>query len=207
MPGLENLLSERERWDVVAYIKTFSDVFGSVGTPLAIPEDTGVTVESIAEGRNIYILMQCFKCHGRGGRGDGPSAENLRNARGERIRAFDFTVGNYKWGNDGPSIFRTFENGLDGTPMPSYAEAFLYGKDDSRDLAGLRPTYSGAEVASLESYLESQPAPAELAGLPEREREKIANRRKWALVHYVASLSREPDLWRWLFVDDTEVTR
>jgi len=207
MPGSENLLSERQRRDVVAYIKTLSDVFDSVGKPLEVPADPGATHDSIAEGKNVYILMQCFKCHGGRGRGDGPSAASLRNVRGERIEAFDFTVGSYKWGKDGQSIFKTFEIGLNGTPMPSYADAFLYGREDGGDLSGLRSTYSETEVASLASYLESQPTAAQLTGLPEPEREQLVNQRKWALVHFVSSLSRESGLWRRLFVEDTEVTR
>ncbi len=207
MPGWEDLLSERERRDVVAYVKTFSDVFASPGRPLVIPADPGATVESVAEGKNVYMLMQCFQCHGYRGRGDGPGAKSLRNAAGESIKPFDFTIGDYKWGKDGRSIFRTFEAGLDGTPMPSYAQAFLYGSEAAGSVSRLRQAYSGAEVASLESYLESQRPAAELSDLPEEEREKIVSQRKWALVHYVTSLSRTSGLLRWLFVEDTEVTQ
>lgn len=207
MPGWEDLLSEQERRDVVAYVKTFSDVFDSPGTPLVIPADPGTTAESVAEGKNVYMLMQCFQCHGSRGRGDGPSAKSLRNGAGESIKAFDFTVGNYKWGKDGRSIFRTFEAGLNGTPMPSYAQVFLFGSEVAENLSGLRQAYSGAELASLESYLESQRPAAALFDLPEEEREKIVSQRKWALVHYVASLSRTPGLLRRLFVEDTELTQ
>jgi len=207
MPAWENLLSERDRRDVVAFVKTLSDVFESTGTALVIPPDPGATAESLAEGQHVYMLMQCFKCHGSSGRGDGPSSKTLLTAQGESIKPFDFTVGHYKWGRDGQSIFRTFEAGLNGTPMPSYADAFVFGSEDAESLSGLSQAYSDAELASLKAYLEGLVPAEELYDLPEEELAKILNQRKWALVHYVTSLSRPPSLFRKLFVEDTEVTQ
>ena len=80
-----------------------------------------MTVESIVAGRAIYERMECAKCHGRSGRGDGPSAAEFKDAWGNAIRPADFTVkGGIRGGDSARDIYRTFMTGINGTPMPSY---------------------------------------------------------------------------------------
>jgi mono/diheme cytochrome c family protein len=67
--------------------------------------------------------MQCAKCHGDTGKGDGPSSSGLEDSWGDEILPFDFTSGPLKGGSSAEMIYRTFMTGLDGTPMPSYQEA------------------------------------------------------------------------------------
>jgi hypothetical protein len=67
--------------------------------------------------------------------------------------------------------------------------------------------YPAGEVADLRRYLETQPTTADLEALSEDQLDALASRRKWSLVHFVKSLSREPGLLYRLFVEDTEVTR
>ena len=121
-------LSAEERRAVVEYVKTFSKRWQEehrYGQPIEIgevPEYVG-TPASASRGAKVYEIMQCARCHGETGRGDGPAAATLEDNWGERILPFDFTSGALKGGSSPDNIYRTFVTGLDGTPMPSYEEA------------------------------------------------------------------------------------
>lgn len=128
------LLPERQRLAVIQYIKTFSERWKEEkpGTPIAIsevPEYVG-TPESIAKGKQIYKDVKCWECHGEEGKGDGPAAPTLKDDFGRPIKAFNFTLGVLKGGPTIKDIYRTFTTGLDGTPMPSFADALP--KDEDR---------------------------------------------------------------------------
>jgi cytochrome c oxidase cbb3-type subunit 2 len=208
MPPFVDVLTERERRDVVAYIKTFSKDFAKMppAEPITIREEPEATAQSIAEGKSIYIINACWTCHGTAGKGAGEAASSLKDVWGHKIRPVDFTLGEYKGGSDNRSIFRTLNTGLTGTPMPSYAESFLYGSDSVQLPPTLSKTYADAEIAQLRAYLQSQPTREEIRDMSDSTKESLTDRRAWALVHYLKSLSREPGLWHRLFVEDTEVT-
>ena len=125
MPGWENLLSEAERDALVDYLKTFSRFFGQGDAPQAIDfgRATKVSEAVLAEGREQYQAMECSKCHGEFGRGDGTSASTLEDDGSFPIRAADLTE-NWKFNGGGSveDIFRRLRTGLDGTPMPSYQD-------------------------------------------------------------------------------------
>jgi len=117
-------LPERERRAVVEYLKTFSDRFRAEKpqAPVPIPEAPPRTPELIAKGRDVYQKAECFKCHGTEGRGDGPSATDLKDDWGYPIQPADLTRPS-KRGSNPDDIYRTLGTGLDGTPMPSYEGA------------------------------------------------------------------------------------
>ncbi len=208
MPAFEDVLTERERRDVVAYIKSFSKTFESMpaAEPITIHEEPKATAESIAEGKNIYMINGCWTCHGTTGKGAGEAASLLKDVWGHKIRPVDFTSGKYKGGSDHKSIFRSINTGLTGTPMPSFAESYLYGGDSVSLPTTLSEAYADADIALLRAYLQSQPTEEEISGMSDAERETLSDRRAWVLVHYVTSLARERGLWHRLFVEDTEVT-
>ena len=120
----QEFLPEGERWAVVAYLKTFSERFESEKsqTPIPIPKPPPRTPELIARGRDLYQKAECFKCHGAEGRGDGPSATDLKDDWGYPIQATDLTRP-LKRGSAPEAIYRTMVTGLAGTPMPSYEGA------------------------------------------------------------------------------------
>ena len=209
MPAWEGLLTEREIQGVVAYIKTFStefQEFGS-GTPVTIPAEPQATPQSTAEGKNMYMIMQCWSCHGATGKGDGASSNNLKDEWGHAVKPFDFTIGNYKAGKENPNVYKTLFTGLNGTPMPSYAGAILFGEVSDATLAAVAEVYSESEMKTLSTYLESQPTGAELDAMTEAELRQLVDRRIWAMVHFVKSLSRKPGILYTWFVEDTEVTQ
>jgi cytochrome c oxidase cbb3-type subunit 2 len=115
---------EGERRAAIEYLKTFSERFRTEkpGTPVPIPESPPRTPELIARGREVYQKAECFKCHGAEGRGDGPSAEGMKDSWGYPIQPADLTRPS-KRGSTPEAIFNTLVTGLDGTPMPSYEGA------------------------------------------------------------------------------------
>lgn len=126
MPSFARL-SRQELESVVAYVKSFSDIFDDedlVEPPIEIATPPKSTPRSIAAGAVIYKEMKCTKCHGETGIGDGPSSDNLTNDWEQPIRPYDLTRGSVmmKGGATSHAIYRTFMTGLDGTPMPSYVD-------------------------------------------------------------------------------------
>ncbi|MFQ5804514.1 MAG: c-type cytochrome [Candidatus Methylomirabilales bacterium] len=117
-------LPESERRAVVEYLKTFSERFQQEKPPMSIriPRPPPRTPELIAKGRKLYQKAECFKCHGTEGRGDGPSATDLKDDWGYPIQVTDLTRP-LKRGSTPEAIYRTMVTGLDGTPMPSYEGA------------------------------------------------------------------------------------
>lgn len=124
-----SLLSEKDRVAVVQYLKTFSPRWKEERpeAPIFIPQPPEWldTPESVARGREVYRVLQCSKCHGETGKGDGPSAATLDpDVWGNHQKAFDFTQGRLKSGPSARDIYRTFMTGVNGTAMPSYGDIF-----------------------------------------------------------------------------------
>ena len=117
-------LTGQVRADLVAYIKTFSPRWNQGhGTPIVIPPETPTTVESMLRGRVLFQKMECWKCHGPAGHGDGPSASTLTDSKDNPIRPYNFATGTrFKCGETNQDLYRVFMTGLDGTPMPSFAD-------------------------------------------------------------------------------------
>jgi mono/diheme cytochrome c family protein len=119
-----NPLPPRQRADLIAYVKTFSPRFREERPDQAIqiPTEIPGSAESIQRGNLLYNQLGCFECHGTEGRGDGPSAPTLRDAKGNLVRPYNFTSPpHFKCGSTDRDIYRALMTGLDGTPMPSYA--------------------------------------------------------------------------------------
>jgi DMSO reductase family type II enzyme heme b subunit len=124
MPGWKTKLSTGETRDVVAYLKTFSRFFqGASPAAVQIGGPPGASAEGIAEGKATFEKLECFKCHGRAGRGDGQSAPTLKDDLGFPIRAADLTASwRFNGGSSVEEIYTRMRTGLDGTPMPSFTD-------------------------------------------------------------------------------------
>jgi mono/diheme cytochrome c family protein len=120
-----NQFTKYQRANLVAYVKHFSPRFVTEkpGTPIVIPPEPEVTPERIKAGRDVFAKVQCWKCHGVQGMANGPSASTLTDDQGRPIAPFNFTDGTRpKCGDTDQDIYKIFMTGLDGTPMPSFAD-------------------------------------------------------------------------------------
>ncbi|HZU41584.1 MAG TPA: cytochrome c [Terriglobales bacterium] len=118
-------LTPQDKADLIAYVKHFSPRWTKEksGTPIQIPPEPAVTADRVKAGREIFKKVECWKCHGVTGRANGPSAETLTDDQGRPIRPFNFHDGTrFKCGSTDRDLYRIFMTGLDGTPMPSFAD-------------------------------------------------------------------------------------
>jgi cytochrome c oxidase cbb3-type subunit 2 len=118
-------LPDKERLAVITYLKTFSTRWREERPepPLVLGDPPRATPGLVARGKDLYQEAKCFQCHGDTGKGDGESAPDLTDDLKFPIRPTDFTRGQFKGGSTVSDIFRTLTLGLDGTPMPSYADS------------------------------------------------------------------------------------
>lgn len=128
MPRWQEVLSANDISAVVQYIKRFSPLFEDPYSQL-LPEDIieipasrpfSPSLSTIAAGRQIYIEQDCIKCHGDGGRGDGPQADSLVDDWDVPIRPANLTRPYFKNGKSDRDVYRVFTSALNGTPMPAF---------------------------------------------------------------------------------------
>jgi mono/diheme cytochrome c family protein len=140
MPGWQDVLSNEERLALVQYVKAFSPFFASspAPAPLTFGDAPDSSDERIARGREVYELIECNRCHGAAGRGDGPSAPTLKDDAGFPVAAADLTK-NWRFNGGGTTddIYRRLRTGLDGTPMPSFSDLVDAGVVTDDDLWSL----------------------------------------------------------------------
>lgn len=120
-----NPLSAQQRIDLVAYVKHFSDRWKTEkpGAPIPIPAEPEVTADRIKAGQAVFQKLECWKCHGVEGRANGPSADTLTDDLNRPIKPFNFhDQTKFKCGTSDSDLYRIFMTGLDGTPMPSFAD-------------------------------------------------------------------------------------
>jgi mono/diheme cytochrome c family protein len=125
MPSWKPLIGQ-DRADLVAYVKTFSPRFQEEkpDPPVKIPPETPDTPDSVKRGAEIFQSSNCWSCHGKDGRADGPSAATLTDSSGYPITPFDFTSGrDFKCGDTNREMYRDLVTGLDGTPMPDFSDS------------------------------------------------------------------------------------
>jgi len=124
MPTWHELPAE-DRLAVITFIKTFSSRWKDEKPepPAEIGDPPKATSALVARGKMLYQSAKCFQCHGQEGKGDGESAPDLTDDLKFPIRPTDFTRGQLKGGSAARDVYRAMTLGLDGTPMPSFADA------------------------------------------------------------------------------------
>jgi len=118
-------LTAQNRADLIAFIKTFSPRWQTEksGDPINVPAEPALTLQSIKHGQELFQKLECWKCHGQEGRGDGPSASTLTDSNDQPIRPYNFAAGSrFKCGVTNRDLYKIFLTGLDGTPMPSFGD-------------------------------------------------------------------------------------
>lgn len=120
-----NAFSGQMRADLVAWIKHYSPRWQTEkpGEPIVVPPEPEVTAERIKAGQDVFNRVQCWKCHGVEGKANGPSASTLQDDLGRPILPYNFAEGGrFKCGTSDADLYKIFMTGLDGTPMPSFAD-------------------------------------------------------------------------------------
>ena len=218
MPEWETSLKTSERWEVVAYIKTFYSGFEENEKPprvISLADKIPYSEESVEIGKGLYVELGCVECHGDIGRGDGTSAPTLVDAWDFKTWPANLTEGwNFRGGSEPEDIFKRFMGGIAGSPMPAFQGDTFYHfgltAEQSKQYAAIeKKVENGEELTTEEEELASQffeindtAATAALdwaEGLEmDEETLKIYNdamkdvfEKSWHLANYVKSLSPE----------------
>lgn len=151
-------LTAQNRADLIAFIKTFSPRWKTdkAGDPINVPAEPAVTLDSIKHGKELFTKLECWKCHGPEGHGDGPSASTLTDSNDQPIRPYNFAAGSrFKCGATNHDLYKIFMTGLDGTPMPSFADVIK--PEDAWDLVHyLRTLQVTRKSAELTLWMSSK---------------------------------------------------
>lgn len=136
MPAWGQFLTKDQIHDLAIYLIVFSERFteawkgGQKPEVLIVPTVPADLISLKSTGKDLFGKFQCAKCHGDGGKGDGPSAADLKDDWENPIRPTDLT---YKWqfknGYAPEDVYRTINSGLNGAPMPSYRDSFENERD------------------------------------------------------------------------------
>jgi len=126
MPAWGEVLTGDQRWQLVFYIRKFSERFEKEqpGQTIDYGKEISSSAESVAKGRELFLGdYECIACHGEEGRGDGKSAPDLKDEWGNPIRPANLTKNwLFRGGGTKRDIFRSFTGGLSGTPMPAFGD-------------------------------------------------------------------------------------
>ncbi len=136
MPSWEGILTEEQRRNVIAFVTTqlvkdrkFDDKDTETFTILELDSIKPIppSKESLEKGAQLIVDKKCIECHGDNGRGDG-NAFNLKDDWGFPIQPANWhKCWNFRGTRQDPynvkTIFRTFSTGVNGTPMPSFADS------------------------------------------------------------------------------------
>ncbi len=125
MPAFrENVITDGELADLVAYVKSFAPAFAEQEPPepITIPQPPPYDPEHAStKGREVYESTGCGACHGTLGRGNGASAPTLVDDWNVPVRVADLTKPwTFRGGGTRIDIFRTMSTGFAGTPMPGF---------------------------------------------------------------------------------------
>ena len=135
MPSWEGILTEEQRLQVLSFVTTqlvkdrkFTDKQSESQTVLQLGalKPIAASEESLKKGSELIVEKKCVECHGADGRGDG-NAFNLKDDWGFSIQPANWhKCWNFRGSRQDPynvtNIFRTFSTGVNGTPMPSFAD-------------------------------------------------------------------------------------
>jgi len=210
MPEWETALDADERWQVVAYIKTFYEGFKeSETTPkeIRLAGKIPYSEESIEIGKELYTQFACYECHGDEGRGDGTSAPTLTDEWDYKSWPANLHQNwNYRGGNDIDDIYKRFIGGIAGSAMPMFDDpAFGLSIEEARrynqlDNMGEMTDAEEEEYTGLADKMENAFEILDIMNADEGDEEqrkfyeesmKAFYEKSWHLANYVKSLSPE----------------
>jgi len=135
MPSF-HMLSNKDRMAAIQYIKYELSVDRSdpdnlyayfaeerPEQPFYLGHPPDASPDIVAQGKEAWQNAKCWECHGDTGKGDGEKADEMEDDFGFWIPPANLTKGLFKSGAGVKDIYRTITTGINGTPMPSYADS------------------------------------------------------------------------------------
>ena len=140
MPGMASL-PPSQVWALALHVQALGTKAPKAASPVEVPplptltlkaEDDLETYERfVARGKAVYVSLDCARCHGTTGRGDGPDAV-VEWSDGRQIRARDFKPRDrrdmptlrMRGGATPGALWRTVMAGLDTKGMPGVHQIF-----------------------------------------------------------------------------------
>lgn len=141
-------LPEADRKKIAAHVLKLADVLDEPEPPVVHADAKGAppaTPASIARGKELFKDAGCASCHGETGKGDGPTADQMKDSEGQPVKPRDFTDGRFRGGSDRTDLYMRLTTGLDGSPMPAYEDV-------------LEPADRWAVVDFVQTLAKPQPA-------------------------------------------------
>ena len=115
------------------------------------------TQESIDAGARAFVQLNCYKCHGRDGRGN-KTQDVGKDDWGRIAHAADLTTGMLHGGRRPVDIYRRIYSGINATPMPAFAQPDT-GKGET-EIQRSETIWNLAHF--ITSVVEGKPLPAEI---------------------------------------------
>ncbi len=210
MPEWESALSADERWEVVAYIKTFYEGFKENESPpieISLEGKIPYSEESVEIGKFFYAQFACFECHGNVGRGDGTSAPTLQDEWGFKSWPANLAQSwNFRGGSSTEDIYKRFIGGIAGSAMPMFEDAsFGLSVEEAQRYGQLenKVEMTDAEDEEFNSLDEKMGNAYDILdmmteGLADEEQKqlhaeamKVFQEKSWHIANYVKSLAPE----------------
>jgi mono/diheme cytochrome c family protein len=113
--------------------------------------------ESIEAGARAFVQLNCYKCHGRDGRGN-KKFDVGKDDWGRIAHAADLTTGMLHGGRRPLDIYRRIYSGINATPMPAFSQADV-GKGETESQRS-ETIWNLAHFVT--SIVEGKPLPAEI---------------------------------------------
>ncbi len=125
MPAWAQALPDKDRWALVAYVKSFAEGFkGAKAEPAKLPGEVGSSEASITRGKEMFEAIECNKCHGPAGRGDPAPGSDLKDDWGHPVRPANlYKPWTFRGGPARKDVAARLGTGLMGTPMPTFIDS------------------------------------------------------------------------------------
>jgi mono/diheme cytochrome c family protein len=125
------------------------------------------TPESVESGAKAFVQLNCYKCHGRDGRGN-KQFDVGKDDWGRIAYAADLTTGMLHGGRRPVDIYRRIYSGINATPMPAFAQP-----DSGKGETELQRSETIWRLAHfITTVVEGKPLPAEIIDAEIREQIK-----------------------------------
>jgi mono/diheme cytochrome c family protein len=126
------------------------------------------TPESVEAGARAFVQLNCYKCHGKDGRGN-KQFDVGKDDWGRIAYAADLTTGMLHGGRRPVDIYRRIYSGINATPMPAFAQPDT-GKGET-ELQRSQTIWNLAHF--ITTVVEGKPLPAEI--IEEEIKEQLKN--------------------------------